>query len=143
MELYKERPPEYVSHNPDAITLPSVPQHDFGQPVIHADVTLPDLKTVLSSPAFQRASPPSNFVLHGSPAATSVRSLPPIDAINGPHGSTGKSAESAVLSPSEEGSTIGAEEPGIRSTSAVSMDDPDVRIAAEALSGLGNPGREI
>lgn len=27
-----------------------------------------------------------------------------------------------------------------RATSVVSMDDPDVRIAAEALSGLGNPG---
>jgi hypothetical protein len=30
-----------------------------------------------------------------------------------------------------------------RSTSVVSMEDPDVRIAAEALSGLGNPGASI
>lgn len=27
-----------------------------------------------------------------------------------------------------------------REMSVVSMDDPDVRLAAEALSGLGNPG---
>ena len=28
-----------------------------------------------------------------------------------------------------------------REMSVVSMDDPDVRLAAEALSGLGNPGK--
>ena len=49
--------------------------------------------------------------------------------------------ESAVRSPSETGSTMSIEERGERrSTSVLSMDDPDVRIAAEALSGLGNPG---
>jgi hypothetical protein len=30
-----------------------------------------------------------------------------------------------------------------RETSVLSVDDPDVRLAAEALSGLGNPGQLI
>ena len=32
---------------------------------------------------------------------------------------------------------------GSRRDTSVSMDDPDVRLAAEALSGLGNPGEPI
>jgi transcriptional repressor OPI1 len=43
------------------------------------------------------------------------------------------------MSPSEAGSAMSLDEKSARPTS-VSMDDPDVRIAAEALSGLGNPG---
>lgn len=49
--------------------------------------------------------------------------------------------EPAMTSPSEVGSAMSMEERGMRSTSVVSIDDPDVRIAAEALSGLGKLGR--
>lgn len=52
---------------------------------------------------------------------------------------TGGGIEPAIGSPSEVGSVTSMEERKGRATS-VSMDDPDVRIAAEALSGLGNPG---
>jgi hypothetical protein len=42
----------------------------------------------------------------------------------------------------ETGSVMSAQDGGERrrETSVLSVDDPDVRLAAEALSGLGNPG---
>jgi hypothetical protein len=40
---------------------------------------------------------------------------------------------------SDAASNMSIDDATQRSTS-VSMDDPDVRLAAEALSGLGNPG---
>lgn len=140
MERYQERPPTYVSHSPEAITLPPVPQHDFTHPHAQPDLKLPDLKTVLSSPDFRS---PNRRISNSqsSPIATSVRSLPPIDAFNAQHAARGPSVESAVMSPNKSRSVIGAEDSGtLRSTTTVSMDDPDVRMAAEALSGLGNPG---
>ena len=138
MEVYEERPPEYVSHPPNTIELPAVPQHDFAPVHPQSDITLPDLKTVLSSPEFQQTA--LNEIGYKSPTATSTRSLPPIDANNGEYGAIGKSAEMAGFSVLEPSSTTRTEDSGIRSTGSVSMDDPDVRIAAEALSGLGNPG---
>lgn len=55
-------------------------------------------------------------------------------------GSVGRrSTESVVMSPSESGSVMSLDEKSARPTS-VSMDDPDERMAAEALFGLGNPG---
>jgi hypothetical protein len=47
----------------------------------------------------------------------------------------------AMTSPSEAGSLRSEEGRGRRTKSIVSMEDPDVRLAAEALSGLGNPGK--
>ena len=101
-----------------------------------AEITLPDLKTVLS-PDFQELSSSLRLSrqVHDSPV--SVRSLPRIDPgpafVNG----TSKSSESGA-SPSDAGSVMSIDDQAARPTS-VSMDDPDVRIAAEALSGLGNP----
>lgn len=48
--------------------------------------------------------------------------------------------ESAVISPTDTASVMSMDERGHRSTSVVSLEDPDVRLAAEALSGLGNSG---
>jgi hypothetical protein len=48
----------------------------------------------------------------------------------------------AMASPSEAGSIRSEEERGRRAKSIISMEDPDVRLAAEALSGLGNPGKK-
>jgi hypothetical protein len=50
------------------------------------------------------------------------------------------STESVVMSPSDAGSAMSLDEKSSARPTSVSMDDPDVRIAAEALSGLGNPG---
>jgi len=134
MELYQERPPDYVSHSPESIKLPAVPQHDFAPSHAQADLKLPGLHAVLSSPDH------GSFASHGSPTATSMGNLPPIDAINYVSAAAEKSTESSTFSPLETGSATSMDDPKGRPTGTVSMDDPDVRIAAEALSGLGNPG---
>ena len=140
MEIQRVSPPAYASHRPADLHLPSVPQTALSRPQVQAEVTLPDLRTVLS-PDFEEASRLSDLRAHGTlDSPTPARSLPRIDPgyayVNG----TRSSMESAVVSPSETGSTMSLDERGVRSTSVVSMDDPGVRIAAEALSGLGNPG---
>lgn len=141
MEIQRVSPPAYISHEPADLHLPSVPQTVLSRPQVQGEITLPDLRTVLS-PDFEEASRFSQYRSNGSPGSpTSAGSLPRID----PGYSSGNGAisnrETAVLSPSEAGSVMSIEErSGRRSTSVVSMDDPDVRIAAEALSGLGNPG---
>lgn len=48
--------------------------------------------------------------------------------------------EAAVASPTNIGGFRAAEESRTRTTSVLSVDDPDIRDAAEALAGLGNPG---
>ena len=50
--------------------------------------------------------------------------------------------DSAIRSPSDTASIMSFEGQPKRSTSVVSLEDPDVRLAAEALSGLGNPGSQ-
>lgn len=145
MELNPPRhehpPPEYISHDPADLTLPSVPKTELSSPHVQAEITLPDLRTVLS-PQFehQQQQPPryaASSAPHDSPR--SMRSLPPIDP--GSYAPR-KSIEQAVMSPSEAGSAMSVDERSGRSTSAVSMDDADVRIAASALAELGNPGME-
>lgn len=137
MEQERPRPPAYVSHHPADLNLPSVPRTELSQPHVQAEITLPDLKTVLS-PDFQQTSerPETPAHDHADPA----RSLPRIDPGHANRNAKRTSTDTAVMSPSETGSAMSTKERGARSTSAVSMDDPDVRLAAEALSGLGNPG---
>ena len=140
MELQRDPTPTYVSHNPANLTFPSIPQTEINHAHANAEITLPDLRTVLS-PEFQESSLPSDYrpahLAHDSP--TSLRSLPRIDPGPGYANGPRKSMESAIASPSDAGSAMSVDDRGLRSTS-VSIDDPDVRIAAEALSGLGNPG---
>lgn len=128
MELQNERPPAYNdSHRPEELRLPSVPQHDLQA----TRPTLPDLKTVLSG----------GYMDHVQPIRGMSGGLPRIVPASGDADGTRTSAEYAVVSPSEAGSvmSLGQDRVG-RGTSVVSMEDPDVRMAAEALSGLGNPG---
>lgn len=138
MELQRERPPAYHSHDPDTLKLPSVPSHDFNTTSQNQhDLRLPNLQTVLS-PDFQRAdSPPQD----GTRSPLSVRSLPRMDPGDS-NNEARKSMDGVLISPSDNGSRMSGEERGLRSASVLSMDDPDVRLAAEALSGLGNPGEQ-
>lgn len=143
MELQREYPPAYHAHDPNDVKLPSVPQHEPLQTSPKPDVRLPDLRSVLAAEFDQPAIYPNNaasspFTRSGSSAS---RSLPRIDSSHIPTNGYRTSMESAVFSPSEAGSVMSMEEHGQRSTSIASLDDPDVRIAAEALSGLGNPGK--
>ncbi|KAK5166498.1 transcriptional regulator opi1 [Saxophila tyrrhenica] len=135
----QHRPQSYVSHNPAELTFPSVPKTDVNHAHATAEITLPGLKTVLSSD-FHNDSLPSGFRSSngGHESPRSVRSIPRIDP--GPQDINGgrRSFEAAIASPSEVGSAMSIDEPSVRSPS-VSIDDPNVRMAAEALSGLGNP----
>lgn len=134
MELQRSQEPgAHVHHDPAELTFPPVPSHDLKAGSHAGDITLPDLRTVLS-PQFEHARP---VEVVGSPG--SVRSLPPIDPGHN-NGYANVSIDATMASPSEAGSRRSEDERGRRGTSVVSMEDPDVRLAAEALSGLGNPG---
>lgn len=135
MERVRERPPDYASHDPSDLRLPAVPQHDFSRPP-GSDFKLPDLKTVLSR-EFQ-SPPPHDVVNRSSPESASTLSR--IELTHGRINGARKSADAPMMSPSETESRASNDDRAMRSTSVVSMDDPDVRIAAEALSGLGRPG---
>lgn len=133
-----------TSHDFSKLTFPRVPRHELNNHKHAGDITLPDLRTVLS-PQFEasaQASAEAAFASRCSPM--SATSLPPIDIghnagyLNGPR----RSMDMAMASPSEAGSIRSEEERGRRAKSIVSMEDPDVRLAAEALSGLGNPGKK-
>ena len=133
---------QHTSHDPTELAFPQVPQHDLTNHKQACDITLPDLRTVLS-PQFEasaQASAEAAFASRCSPMSS--RSLPPIDIGNnaGYVNGTRRSMDVAMASPSEAGSY---EERGRRTKSIVSMEDPDVRLAAEALSGLGNPGKML
>lgn len=142
MELQRSSPPAYLAHNPADLSLPAVPQTAISRPKVQAEITLPGLRTVLS-PEFEDLSKLSRLhTAHNASVGSPVSSgtLPRIEpALSRGHG-TRSSMESAVFSPSDAGSAMSVDERGGRSISSLSIEDPDVRIAAEALSGLGNPG---
>jgi hypothetical protein len=139
----RESGQQHTSHDPADLAFPQVPRHELNGHKHAGDITLPDLRTVLS-PQFEasaQASAEAAFASRCSPM--SAGSLPPIDIghnagyVNG----TRRSMDAAMASPSEAGSIRSEEDRGRRAKSIVSMEDPDVRLAAEALSGLGNPGK--
>lgn len=136
---------QHTRHDPTELAFPQVPQHDLTTHKQARDITLPDLRTVLS-PQFEasaQASAEAAFASRCSPL--SAGSLPPIDIGNnsGYANGTRRSMDMAMASPSEAGSLRSEEGRGRRTKSIVSMEDPDVRLAAEALSGLGNPGKML
>lgn len=145
MELQQEQPPPYFqSHDPENLVLPSVPQSDLIRRQSNSsEITLPDLRSVLGDLPTKTVHP--NVLLcaaavqesrnaHYIPSPNGSRTLPRPD-VSPMSGITRSSAES-ILSPSDAGSVMSVEEQSQRSTS-VSLEDPDVRLAAEALSGLG------
>lgn len=139
MELQQSTPPPPLQyHHPSDLAFPSVPQTALSRPQVQAEITLPDLRTVLS-PDFE------NIARYAPPVSpTSVRSLPRMDPGPALFNGARSSMESAIASPSEAGSVMSIDDRrGARSTSVVSIDDPNVRMAAEALSGLGNPGMGV
>lgn len=141
MELQQDRPPDYAQRSPETIEWPVIPQHAPEQPRPGSDITLPDLKTVLSSD-FEQMSPRQPSV--ASPV-NSVRSLPRMDP--GPEYSHAvqdhrRGLDTIMAGANETDSVMSYEDNNARSASrALSVDDPDVRMAAEALSGLGNPSK--
>ncbi|PNS16437.1 hypothetical protein CAC42_171 [Sphaceloma murrayae] len=150
MELHRELPLSYVSTNPDELRLPSVPQHEVGSPQSPPDITLPGFQSVLagiperSAIAYDRNNHPhalrADRLAEMSKQQPFMRGLPGLDASAFP-GAFRTSTESAIMSPTETGSVMSVDDTAQSSTrgGSLSLEDPDVRMAAEALSGLGNP----
>ncbi|KAF1969755.1 Opi1-domain-containing protein [Bimuria novae-zelandiae CBS 107.79] len=124
MEQEQERaqPPAYTQHDPSSLNLPSVPTH-----------TLPNLRS-LDLPDTQ----PSRASVELSPKSNSTQwgALPPLSSATFPRAPEGDVSSPMALD-FDRASVISGEDR--RDMSVVSMEDPDVRLAAEALSGLGNP----
>lgn len=114
------QPPAYAQHDPQSLDLPSVPTH-----------TLPSLRSLdLPDVHASRAS------IELSPKATWGAFQPPLNSATFP-----KVPEVDVGSPMEvDRCSVVSGDDRRREMSVLSVDDPDVRLAAEALSGLGNPG---
>lgn len=150
MELQQERPPPYQSHHPDQIVLPSVPQSDLALSRSPSDeITLPDLRSVLGDLPSKTVHP---NILLGAAVARQSQAHHEASFQNdnkailrpdiSPVSNTGRTSVDSFISPSDSASVMSLEEQSQRSTS-VSLDDPDVRLAAEALSGLGKSGRSL
>ena len=124
-EQPRQQPPAYAQHEPSSLNLPSVPTH-----------TLPSLRSLDLPDAL-----PSRTSVEISPKNTSTQwgALPPLSSATFPRVPDGELGSPMAMD-LDRASVISGEERR-REMSVVSMDDPDVRLAAEALSGLGNPGK--
>lgn len=123
MESQRQAPGYAYDQHADSLKLPSVPTQDLHMNHAPADITLPDLKSVLADLPSKTVHP--NVLLNA--AAAAARDVD----------SQVNMARTSIES--DAASNMSIDDATQRSTS-VSMDDPDVRLAAEALSGLGNPG---
>ena len=136
METQRSPPPYPQQQSPAASLGPApAPPDELARFRAHADITLPDLRTVLSAEFDDPQSMQNSMGTPMSPAST--KSLPRIqpraDNI------TRASIDTAVISPSEAGSYPTPER---QSTDGMTPEELQMREAAEALAGLGNPGKQ-
>lgn len=129
-------PPAYAQHEPESFHLPSVPTHlpsrdsqNGRLPGIKA-LDLPDTTTRHTPRNSVELSPRSQ--LEGSQWGM----LPSLNRATFP-----RVPREEIGSPMDTASVRSTQDDASsRRETSVSIDDPDVRLAAEALSGLGNPG---
>jgi len=137
-------PPAYAQHEPDSFHLPSVPthlthhldRHNHRNSHSHSHGRLPGIKS-LQLPATTARHTPRN----------SVELSPRTQHSGAPWGSLSALTSPAFARlPDDAGSPMDTS--SVRSSlhydgpprdNSLNIDDPDVRLAAEALSGLGNP----
>lgn len=135
MEPPRDGPLPYAA----ATTLPASAQ------ALHSPnnrITLPDLKTVLSNdfeplPSLSRVMQEHD---HHSASPVAHGPFPRIDQNHMHMAERTVSLESGMASPVTTASVISVEDRNGRPLSVVSVEDENVLIAAQALSGLGNPG---
>ncbi|PQE22806.1 clock controlled protein [Rutstroemia sp. NJR-2017a BBW] len=127
--MLEECPPSYAqSHDPESINLPSVPTAD--PPPIHHERVLPPPSAVSADPRYrQETAAEAQFSWPSSNPLTAY--YQPGPAQLSPKTTTTRSTDS----PSGMDLDI-SESRARRGGSVVSIDDPDVRIAAEALGDL-------
>lgn len=141
MELQRpvqEALPSLQEHDPTQLVLPAVPSHDIA---MKERVQLPCIRAVLS-PEFDEvlkghSRNNSGVTSLGSPTPTPF--LPRIEPPSDLFMSQLERSRTQSSSTTTSSRRVSEHERG-RPKSIISIDDPDVRIAAEALSGLGNPG---
>jgi hypothetical protein len=148
MQQERAPPPAYTQHEPESLHLPSVPTHSL--PSAPSNDRLPGIRSLDLPDASahtrthsQRASIELSPKSHADPLQWG--SLPPLNGApypRVPEGIPRSSAEMEIGSPMDTASIASASEDYARrrEMSVISMDDPDVRLAAEALSGLGSLG---
>lgn len=141
-------PPAYAQHEPESLYLPSVPTHAL--PSHHND-RLPgirslDLPNSAHGARFAPDLSPKN-ASHSSTSHGSLNELPTLPPLSSatfprvPDSLPRHTTEMDIGSPMDTASVVSMQDDVARrrELSVLSMDDPDVRLAAEALSGLGNP----
>lgn len=139
--LQRAPPPAYTQHEPESLHLPSVPTHipthhpqDNGRLPGIKSLDLPDTKPRHTPHNSIEYSPRSRF------ETSQWGMLPALNNATFPRAPEGLPRED-IGSPMDTASVRSMQDDGAsRRETSVSMDDPDVRLAAEALSGLGNPG---
>lgn len=121
-------PPAYAQHEPESFHLPSVPTHLPQTPLSNG--RLPGIKSLDLPDATRSARhTPHNSI-----------ELPVLHSATFPRVPDGMPRlPEDIGSPMDTASVWSAQDEKARRETSVSMDDPDVRLAAEALSGLGNP----
>jgi hypothetical protein len=140
-EQQRPPPPAYLQHQhePESLQLPSVPTH---APKHQSNGRLPGIKALDLPDATARHTPRSPIGLSppSQPEGAQWGALPVLhSATTFPKVPEGHPVD--IGSPMDTASVLSAQdEAARRRETSVSMDDPDVRLAAEALSGLGNPG---
>lgn len=143
MAVQQERPPAY-SHDLNSLELPSVPRDELLVNHAAAAISLPNFRSLGLPEATHGRNPTAAERARNDSLAQSAADLQQWQAANSLQfsfprvPSTAPRSSADVASPKE--SIMSDEEHTQRPPSVVSMDDPDVRMAAEALSGLGNPG---
>ncbi|KAI4914073.1 hypothetical protein J4E90_005794 [Alternaria incomplexa] len=137
--LQRAPPPAYTQHEPESLHLPSVPTHIPSHVPDHG--RLPGIKS-LDLPDTKARHTPHKSIEY-SPRSQYDRSqwgmLPVPNNATFTRAPEGLPRED-VGSPMDTASVRSMQDDNVgRRETSVSMDDPDVRLAAEALSGLGNP----
>lgn len=144
-------PPAYTQHEPESLHLPSVPTHALPVAAQNND-RLPGIRSLdLPDASPARIAAINSNTRHDieiSPKSTGDAmqwtSLPPLSSATFPRVPEGLprgSLEMDIGSPMDTASVASVQDDAARrrEMSVLSVDDPDVRLAAEALSGLGNP----
>ncbi|KAF2742195.1 clock-controlled protein-like protein 8 [Sporormia fimetaria CBS 119925] len=149
MELQQERPPPpaYAQHDPKTVSsLPSeTPSSDADRLPGIRSLDLPNASTSASPRIYTSHTDNRNRSRSRFDHLRQWQSLPPLNGTMPPRTnehSYRQPSEADAGSPMDTASIASAQDDGghRRAPSAVSIEDPEVRLAAEALSGLGNPG---
>ncbi|PVH86552.1 Opi1-domain-containing protein [Cadophora sp. DSE1049] len=124
--MQREQPPSYIqSHDPQSLNFPSVPTAD--PPPIHHERVLPPLPPQPAEPRFRAEE--HQFVWPSSNPLTAYYQP-------GPSALSPKTQSSIGMDSPKTMDLDGTDSRGRRGGSVLSIDDPDVRLAAEALGDL-------